>query len=139
LAPEPRRDRPPEGGLAFTELASQDPKATRKFLEAVFGWRFESVQMPMGEYLSYRTPDGQGGVRPTRPEEAPSSLAYVRVSNLLEARRRIEAAGGAIVLPPVTVPAMGSFFWFQVPGGPVLACWQDAPTQSGPNKEETRK
>ncbi|HTT46234.1 MAG TPA: VOC family protein [Thermoplasmata archaeon] len=133
-----RVPRPPEGGLAFTELASRDPPATRRFLESVFGWRFESVQMPMGEYLSYRTPDGQGGVRPVRPPESPSSLAYVRVADLAGARARIERAGGTVVLAPVDVPGMGSFFWFQVPGGPMLACWQDASPDTPPRKEEPR-
>jgi uncharacterized protein len=121
------RDAPPEGDLAFTELASENPRETRRFLEKVFGWRFESVQMPMGEYLSYRTPGGRGGVRPVRSREAPTSLAYVRVKDLREAEERVQRAGGTIVLPRVDVPGMGCFFWFQVPGGPLLACWQDLP------------
>lgn len=118
-----------EGSLAFTELASQDPTATRRFLESVFGWKFRAIQMPMGEYLSYDTPDGRGGIRPLQAKELPSSLAYIRVADLEDARVRIEAAGGKIVLPRVDVPSMGSFFWFQVPGGPLLACWQDLPAQ----------
>ncbi len=23
------------------------------------------------------------------------------------------------------IPGMGSFFWFKVPSGPIMACWQD--------------
>jgi predicted enzyme related to lactoylglutathione lyase len=121
--------------LAFTEMASEDPAATRAFLEKVFRWKFRSVAMPMGEYLSFDLPDGgRGGVRPTQPTESPSSLTYVRVVDLESARSRIERAGGAIVLPRVDVPNMGSFFWFKVPGGPILACWQDA----APGTERTR-
>jgi uncharacterized protein len=116
-----------EGDLAFTELASSDPQATRTFLEAVFGWRFRSVTMPMGEYLSYQSAGGRGGIRPVQPAEAPSSLAYIRVANLAEAERKVTSAGGKIVLPRVDVPSMGSFFWFRIPGGPLLACWQDLP------------
>ena len=83
--------------------------------------------MPGGEYLSFRTPEGgQGGVRPTRPTESPSSLSYVRVADLEAVERKVRKAGGRIVLPRVDVPEMGSFFWFQIPGGPILACWQDA-------------
>lgn len=128
---------PPEGGLAFTELSSDDPPATRRFLEAAFGWRFRSVRMPMGEYLAYETPDGRGGVRPAAPHEAPSSVAYVRVDDLARAQQRIEAAGGRVVLPRVEVPGMGCFFWFRVPGGPVLACWQDLPAIPGTATERT--
>jgi uncharacterized protein len=131
----PRKRSPPPrllpSSLAFVELASGHPNTTRNFLGKVFGWRFRSVQMPAGEYLSFRTPGGgQGGLRPTRPGEPPSSLSYVRVKDLDAARRKIERAGGRLVLPRVDVPGMGSFFWFQVPGGPVMACWQDAPRRS---------
>jgi uncharacterized protein len=127
-----------EGSLAFTELASQDPKATQRFLEAAFGWKFRTVRMPMGDYLSYETPDGRGGVRPVAPKEAPSSLAYVRVSDLAESQKKVERAGGTIVLPRVDVPGMGCFFWFRVPGGPVLACWQDLSVQDPPKTENTK-
>jgi uncharacterized protein len=125
-----------EGGLAFTELASSNPAATRQFLEKVFGWRFRSIQMPMGEYLAYEVPGGRGGVRPVGPKEEPASLAYIRVQDLETAQRRVAAAGGTIVLPRVDVPAMGSFFWFRVPGGPILACWQDLPADTIRTEEQ---
>jgi len=116
----------PDGSLEFVELSSEDPPATRKFLEAVFGWSFQSRSMPQGEYLAYRAPGGgRGGIRPTRPTEAPASLSYVRVTDIADAMNRVRDQGGKVVLPRVDVPGMGSFFWFQAPGGPVLACWQD--------------
>jgi uncharacterized protein len=129
---------PEEGGLAFTELASEDPPASRRFLEKVFGWKFRSVAMPMGEYLAYETPDGRGGIRPVRSSEPPSSLSYIRVRDLAEAQARVESAGAQIVLPRVDVPGMGCFFWFRVPGGPLLACWQDLPEGAGTRTEEHR-
>jgi uncharacterized protein len=125
----PRRPTPvsgPSGSVGFVELSSEDPTATRTFLETVFRWNFTARAMPQGEYLAYEAPGGgRGGIRPTRPTEAPASLSYVRVADLADALRRVQAAGGAVVLPRVDVPGMGSFFWFRAPGGPVLACWQD--------------
>ncbi len=116
-----------DGTIAFSELSSTDPAATRGFLEKVFSWRFQTMKFPMGEYLSFETPGGgRGGVRPTQAKEIPGSMNYVRVEDLDAARKRIERAGGDIVLPRVDVPGMGSFFWFRVPGGPILAAWQDA-------------
>ena len=132
--PSPPR---PTGGVAFTELASDDPPATRRFCEEVFGWKFRTLQMPAGEYLAYETPDGQGGIRAVGASESPSSLSYVRVADLEEARRRVEAAGAQIALSRVDVPGMGSFFWFRVPGGPLLACWQDIP--EGPGSKEQKR
>lgn len=133
-----KRVRPPalpDGSLAFTELASSDPSESRKFLEAVFGWTFRKVEMPMGDYLSYEAPGSQGGIRPVRSGEPPSSLSYVRVHDLDAAARRIRQRGGRIVLPRVDVPGMGSFLWFRIPGGPILACWQDLPATPITNGE----
>src|SRR5438552_6742065 len=109
-----RADR--DGSMAFSEFSSTDPAATRSFLEKVFGWRFESVKFPMGEYLSFRTPGGgQGGIRPAQAKEIPGSTSYVRVDDLDAARKKVERdaarkkverAGGEIVLPRVDVPGM---------------------------------
>lgn len=116
-----------DGTMAFSELSSTDPAATRNFLEKVFAWRFQSVKFPLGEYLSFEAPGGgRGGIRPVQAREIPGSMNYVRVDDLDAASRKIERAGGAIVLPRVEIPGMGSFFWFRIPGGPILAAWQDA-------------
>jgi predicted enzyme related to lactoylglutathione lyase len=113
--------------IAHTELASSSPSETRDFLSRVFGWQFESVD-PSREMFSYTTPAGrQGSIRKTAPHEPPISVNYVLVKDIREAEEKIRTSGGEIVLPRVDVPKMGSFFWFKVPGGPLLACWQDAP------------
>ena len=53
-------------------------------------------------------------------------MNYILVEDLDAAEKKIKDLGGEIVLPRVDVPEMGSFFWFKVPGGPLLACWEDA-------------
>src|SRR5207245_7830540 len=78
-----------DGSMAFSEFSSTDPAATRNFLEKVFGWRFESVKFPIGDYLSFRTPGGgQGGVRPAQAKEIPGSTSYVRVTTSMRRERR---------------------------------------------------
>ncbi|MDV3293191.1 MAG: VOC family protein [Nitrososphaerales archaeon] len=119
------------GMIAHTELASTDPEASKRFLGKIFGWEFETVKAPTGKLISYRTPGGaRGSIRPTQPKEAPTSINYILVDDLDSTATRIKRMGGEIVLPRVDVPKMGSFFWFKVPGGPVLACWEDAPSRS---------
>lgn len=121
--------------MAFTELASTNPDATRKFLEDAFDWRFDTVQMLNGQYLTYRNPQGNMvGIRPAQQAETPGSTNYVRVEDLNEAERKIRAMGAEIVLPRTDIPRMGSFFWFKIPAGPVMACWQDA--TKGSRQEE---
>ena len=116
------------GMLAHTELASTDPTATKNVLGKLFGWEFQTVRTAVGELFSYQTPGGaRGSVRTTQPSEVPAVVNYILVEDLDRTAREIEKAGGEIVLPTVEVPGMGRFFWFKVPGGPILACWMDAP------------
>jgi uncharacterized protein len=120
------------GMIAHTEIASSDPALTRAFLERVFGWRFETRENIQGEMIPYSTPGGSlGSIRKTRPNEIPMSMNYVFVADLAEAEKKIISSGGEIVLPQVDVPNMGSFFWFKIPGGPMLACWADSPETKG--------
>ena len=126
------------GMIAFTELASTNPEITRRFLEEAFDWKFDTVKMPTGEYLQYRNPTGTTlGIRPAQRMEMPGSTNYVRVESLTEAERKIRSMGGEIVLPRTEIADMGSFFWFKIPAGPVMACWQDAPKVKG-TKEQSR-
>jgi uncharacterized protein len=115
------------GSMAFTELASTNLNETRKFLEETFGWKFESVQMPTGQYLTFQNPAGTTiGIRSAQKSEVPGSTNYVLVKDLSEAERNVRKKGGQIVLPRTDIPGMGSFFWFKIPSGPIMACWQDA-------------
>jgi predicted enzyme related to lactoylglutathione lyase len=123
---ESKRPRTP-GAMAFTELASTNLTETRKFLEETFGWKFDSVQMPTGQYLTFQNPAGTTvGIRSVQKSEIPGSTNYVLVKDLAEAERNVRKKGGQIVLPRTDIPGMGSFFWFKIPSGPIMACWQDA-------------
>ena len=66
-------------------------------------------------------------IRSSQLGEVPTSMNYVRVADLAEAETKIRTAGGSVVLPRTDIPGMGSFFWFKIPAGPIMACWQDAP------------
>jgi uncharacterized protein (TIGR02453 family) len=57
-------------------------------------------------------------------------MNYVRVEDLRQAEESVRGAGGKIILPRTDIPGMGSFFWFKIPSGPLMACWQDAPPQT---------
>ena len=77
------------------------------------------VRYVVSDLMAFADPDGFDLVF--------SSTTLHHVQDLDAATTKIKRAGGEIVLPRVDVPGMGSFFWFRVPGGPIMACWQDAP------------
>src|SRR5437016_12967025 len=105
-----RRSRTP-GAMAFTELASTNLSETRKFLEETFGWRFDSVQMPTGQYLTFQNPAGTTvGIRPAQKSEIPGSTNYVRVDDLDDAERNVRRKGSHIVLQRTDSTYVGIFF-----------------------------
>jgi len=128
MTKRPPSQHPQAGTISFTELSSTDSEASRTFLEKAFDWKFQEVEMPKGRYLTYSAPDGNMlAIRPSQHSEAPASMNYIRVKDLGEAEKHVQALGGTIILPRTDIPGMGSFFWFRIPAGPIMACWQDAP------------
>src|SRR6266516_1430948 len=84
-----KRSRTP-GAMAVTELAGTNLSETREFLEDTFGWRFDSVQMPTGQYLTFQNPAGMTvGIRSAQKSEIPGSTNYVLVKDLDEAERKV--------------------------------------------------
>src|SRR5439155_25154258 len=93
-----RRSRTP-GTMAFTELASTNLSETRKFLEETFGWRFDSVQMPTGQYLTFPNTAGTTvGIRPAQKSEIPGSTNYGRGDDRDEADSNVREKFGQIIL-----------------------------------------
>jgi uncharacterized protein len=125
--------------MGFTELSSTDSEASRLFLEKAFRWRFQEIQMANGKYLTYRSPEGNMlSIRAGQRAEAPVSINYVRVQDLKQAEDNVREAHGKIILPRTEIPGMGSFFWFQIPSGPLMACWQDAPERQRLSEETSK-
>lgn len=123
--------KPKPGSYVHMEFASVDPSRTRKFLEDVFGWEFQS--MPGMEYHVYAAPDGPGGaVMPPNPERPGGLLSYILSEDLDADLRKIEAAGGRVRIPKKDIPGVGWWALFEEPTGIVLALFQTAAPDRGP-------
>lgn len=130
--PQQSAERNPERihAIQHVELVSTQPAEFTRFLETQFGWTFETHKMPNGEYHAFRTPDGNGGgvTAPMMPSQPIAATPYINVADIDATLRSCEKNGAKILMPVTEVPGQGRFFWFQVAGGPPLACWQ----QTGP-------
>ena len=115
------------------ELWSKDPERVAKFYQEVFDWKVQFVPD-----LAYRMVDtgGQGGInggimQPQQGGPWPGNMAfYIDVGDLEEYRRRVEKAGGKIIVERQEVPGMGSFSLFADPEGRVNGIWQMAKADS---------
>ena len=128
---------PEPGSFVHIEFASTDPRRTRKFLEDVFGWEFQS--MPGMEYHVYSTPRGPGGAVMGPAEERPTGVLNYLLSRDIEADvRRIERAGGRILVPKKEVPGVGWWALFEEPTGIALALFQSLSPDRGPEARYRR-
>ncbi|MCI4360793.1 MAG: VOC family protein [Thermoplasmata archaeon] len=119
---------PTPGSIVHVELASKDPAATRKFLEAVFGWKFKKEEMPPpDEYWTFEAGNGpRGGVTSPMGSQKAGTLNYVLVDTVDAAVKKIVAHGGTIMMPKTEIPSVGWFAVYELPGGIVQAVFQTA-------------
>jgi len=105
--------------IDYVELPMHDPKATKAFYAAAFGWTFEDWGPA---YMAFSNAGLEGGFRKT--EEAPprgGSLVILAADDLEEAEKAVVAAGGEIT-ERHEFPG-GCRFHFLDPTGNELAVW----------------
>lgn len=119
-----------QGAVSWTELSTTDPKAAAKFYSEVFGWEYqkmdmEGIEMGVGPYHIIKSGGREiGGIMGQPPQAKgtpPSWMSYVTVDDVDATAKKVEAAGGKILMPGTDIPETGRMIVFQDPQGAVLA------------------
>jgi predicted enzyme related to lactoylglutathione lyase len=107
------------GWITHTELASSTPEATKAWCAKVLGWTFKpSVPMPDGDYHLFAYSDkGGGGIRATKPSEAPGSTFTVHVADARASFEKALREGAEAMLAPVRVMEGVTIAVVRAPGG----------------------
>ena len=111
------------GAPGWTELSTPDPAGAQEFLSAVFGWTFSNMPTEGGDYAVAAVHDhGVGGVRAPGPGEDPTPTwrTYVAVESADALVRRVEEAGGSLLMEPLDLPEVGRLVAFQHPAAGAL-------------------
>lgn len=112
------------GAFSWSELMTTDPAAAGKFYNAVFGWNLKTLDLPSGPYTTCQVGEvSVGGIMRIPPEAAgmaPHWGCYVTVANVEETMRKVEAAGGKVLTPPMDIPNVGRMAVIQDPQGAAL-------------------
>lgn len=95
------------GSVTWTELQSRDLAASRKFLAAVFGWRWDVQPGDMEYWVAHAagaTDDVCGAM--TTPDGVPSEVpniwnVYFAVEDCDASASRVGELGGSLFLPPM--------------------------------------
>jgi predicted enzyme related to lactoylglutathione lyase len=108
------------------ELWSKNPGKLSDFYEKVFSWNIRHI--PEMNYNMVETGGGggiNGGIMTPQEGPWPGNMAfYIDVDDLDAYGRKVEEAGGKIVVDKIDVPGMGQFSLFEDPDGRVLGMWK---------------
>src|SRR6266536_6021578 len=91
------------------EVPADDPDRAAKFYGSVFGWKFAKWGGPQ-DYWLITTGDGQPGINGgmlRRPHPGAGTVNTVDVSSIDDAVKQIEAGGGKVAMPKMTIPGVG--------------------------------
>lgn len=117
----------PLGAVCWVDLTSSDVERAQDFYGTVFGWTFDSAGAEYGGYLN-AAKDGHrvAGLMANRPEmQSPDNWAtYFHTSDIAATASAVTAAGGAVGMGPMEVPAQGFMAMATDPSGASFGLWQ---------------
>ena len=94
------------GWITHTDLASNDPAATKAWCATVLGWTF-TMDFPAPDggriHMFTYSEKGGGAVRAVNPPEVPGSIPYVHVEDAHAAYEKALAEGAEEMLAPTRV------------------------------------
>ena len=111
----------------WIDLASSDPAASREFYAKLFGWQVEVNPDPQygGYALAKIGGKDVAGIGPKMMPEAPTAWSvYIGTTDAADLAKKVQAAGGKVVAPPMQVGDQGRMAVFQDPSGAFIGAWQ---------------
>ena len=112
------------GRPSWVDLATSDLEGAQAFYSALFGWEYEPV--PGGGYYYAKV----GGhttaamARGQNPDMNPMWTTYLAVPSADDAVERVLAAGGVVIVAPMTVGPAGRMAYFADTTGAAFGVWQ---------------
>jgi predicted enzyme related to lactoylglutathione lyase len=111
----------------WIDLASSDAAGSRDFYSKLFGWDVEVYSDPkFGGYAMARIGGKDvAGIGPKMMDEAPTAwTVYIGSADAADTAKKAEAAGGKVIVAPMTVDESGTMAILQDPSGAMFGVWQ---------------
>jgi predicted enzyme related to lactoylglutathione lyase len=108
------------------ELWSENPERAADFYRKVFDWEIRPLpQMNYHLVETGGTGGINGGIMKPKAGPWPGKLAfYIDVDDIDAYGKKVQNAGGKIVVEKMDVPGVGQFSLFEDPDGRVLGMWK---------------
>jgi predicted enzyme related to lactoylglutathione lyase len=121
------------------EIPVDDLEKARAFYGSIFGWTLQDWPMPDGStYIGvHTTPIDEKTRMPLKPgainggimkrnAHATAPIFAVTVDSIDAYIKKIEAAGGKVVMPKMDMMGMGFYAYVTDPAGNTVGLWEDA-------------
>src|SRR5947209_2693898 len=108
----------------WLDLSSSDAAGSRDFYSKLFGWKIEVNPDPQyGDYGMAKVGGKDvAGIGPKMSPEAPTAWSiYIGTTDGTELARKVEGAGGKVVMQPFDVGDQGRMVVFQDPSGAFIS------------------
>jgi uncharacterized protein len=107
--------------IDYIEFPATDITATKRFYEAVLGWKFTDYGP---DYTAFNDGRLDGGFTTGTAVGAPGALVVLYAADLEAVQKRVVSAGGEVTQDIYEFPG-GKRFHFTDPNGNELAVWSE--------------
>lgn len=116
--------------FAHIELSSKDRTKSAEFYSSVFGWSTQDFDEM--NYTTFSTGESRlgGGFNPVSDANpAGTVMVYIQADDLEATLKKIEAAGGTVLVRELEVPNNGWMSVFQDIDGNTVSLWKSMPQE----------
>ena len=115
--------------FVHVELATNDVGKAKGFYSKLFDWKLEDIPMEGGTYTMIGVGEGTGGglMKNSMPNGPSMWLAYVQVSDIEAATKKVKLLGGTVMKDVTEVMGMGWLSIIVDPTGAMLGLWKPKP------------
>lgn len=113
------------GVPSWVDIGTPDLAAGLRFYQDLFGWEAQDMGEEAGRYNIVSKNGRQvAALSPAQDPGPPRWTTYVNVDDVDDIAKRVESAGGTVVVPPMDVMSAGRMAIFADTTGAVIAAWQ---------------
>jgi len=118
------------GALCWTELATRDATAAKKFYTSLFGWKEKTSSDAGMTYTEFSVGETPGAGMMQMDERMagvpPHWMPYFQVTDCDTSAAKAKELGGTSIVPPQDIPNVGRFSVIRDPQGAVFAIFKPA-------------
>jgi predicted enzyme related to lactoylglutathione lyase len=121
----PEVSRYEHGVPSWVDIGTPDPPAAQRFYSDLFGWEGHDMGEEAGHYTIV-SKDGRqvAAISPAQDPGPPRWTTYVNVDDADNVTKRVQSAGGSVIVEPMDVMSAGRLAIFADTTGAVVAAWQ---------------